>query len=137
MAEFTLQNFNMNYPNEDACVKKLFTQRYSMNKECPLCKKPFKYYKVTSRKCYACQYCGNQIHPLANTIFHKSETPLKSWFYAIFLFSASKNGISAMELQRQLSCTYKTAWRMTKQIRKLFEESGVRLYKKPTTLNET
>lgn len=136
MVKFTIQDFNIKYPNEEACIEEIFTQRFSDLKECPACNNPFKYYKVTDRKCYACQYCGNQIHPLANTIFHKSETPLKNWFYAIFLFSTSKNGVSAMELQRQLGCTYKTAWRMAKQIRMLFKESGFS-FSKTTELDET
>jgi transposase len=41
----------------------------------------------------------------------------------MFLFANSKNGVSAKELQRQLGVTYKTAWRMAKQIRKLFEDN--------------
>src|SRR5690606_2309394 len=45
----------------------------------------------------------------------------------IFLFSKSKNGVSAMELQRQLGVTYKTAWRMAKQIRTLFDIDGDKL----------
>ncbi len=83
----------------------------------------FSYYKVKDRKCYACAYCGHQLHPLAGTIFHKSSTSLKNWFYAIFLFSTSKNGVSAKELERQLGVTYKCAYRIAKQIRKLFDES--------------
>lgn len=59
------------------------------------------------------------IHPLRGTIFHKSSTPLKLWFYAIYLVSQSKNGVSAKELERHLGCTYKCAWRMAKQIRSL------------------
>jgi hypothetical protein len=65
---------------------------------------------------------GRQISPLAGTIFEKSTTPLSLWFYAIFMFSTSKNGVSAKELQRQLGVTYKTAWRMASQIRKLMEQ---------------
>jgi transposase len=65
--------------------------------------------------------CGNQISPLANTIFHKSETPLKKWFYAMYMFSASRNGVSGKELERTLGVTYKTAWRMCMQIRLMMQ----------------
>lgn len=42
----------------------------------------------------------------------------------LFLFSSSKNGVSAKEIQRQIGCTYKTAWRMAFQIRKLMEQGN-------------
>ena len=77
--------------------------------------------------CYACAWCGYQLHPLAGTIFHKSPTNLKDWFFAIFLMSTSKNGVSAKELQRQLGVTYKCAWRMQRQIRKLMRFKGSKL----------
>ncbi len=57
-------------------------------------------------------------------IFDHSPTPLTKWFYALYLFSVSKNGVSAMELQRHLGVTYKTAWRMCNQIRWLMQQSG-------------
>jgi transposase len=44
-----------------------------------------------------------------------------SWFYAIYLFVTTRNGVSAKELQRTLGVTYKTAWRMGQQIRKLMD----------------
>ncbi len=47
-----------------------------------------------------------------------------NWFYAIFLFSCSRNGVSAKELERQLGVTYKTAWRIAKQVRSLMKEDG-------------
>ena len=65
--------------------------------------------------------------PLADTIFHKSSTSLKNWFYAIFLFANAKNGVSAKELQRHTGVTYKCAWRMAKQIRLLFNKSDSKL----------
>jgi len=43
---------------------------------------------------------------------------LQLWFYAIFLFTTSRHGVSGKELQRQLGVTYKTAWRMANRIRK-------------------
>lgn len=121
--KYTIKNFNKQYPDDTACLNEVFKNRYEGETKCPKCSKPFHFHRVTNRKCFACQYCGHQLHPLANTIFHKSETPLKMWFYAIFLFSNSKNGVSAKELERQLGVTYKTAWRMAKQIRSLMNEA--------------
>lgn len=121
---FTIKDFNNRYPDEDACLEEIFSKRYQKFSTCPKCGKPFKYYKVKDRKCYACQSCGHQLHPLADTIFHKSSTPLKSWFYAIYLFSVSKNGVSAKELERQLGVTYKCAWRIAKQVRRLFTDDN-------------
>jgi len=71
--------------------------------------------------------CGNQISPLADTIFHKSKTPLKGWFYAMYLFSVSKNGVSAKELERHLGVTYKTAWRIAKHVRMLMQQGDNQL----------
>lgn len=118
---FTIRDFENRYPNDDACLTEVFNNRYHSN-ECPECHKITHFYRIKDRKCYACQFCGHQLHPLSNTIFHKSETPLKMWFYSIFLFAKSKNGVSAKELERQLGVTYKTAWRIAKQIRLLMSQ---------------
>lgn len=121
MKTITITQFNERYPDDDACLHEIFVNRNKGVVACMKCGSADNaYYKVKGRKCYECKDCGNQLHPLAGTIFHKSATPLKQWFYAIFLFSKSKNGVSAKELQRQLGVTYKTAWRMAKQIRTLF-----------------
>lgn len=129
MEPFTIKQFNDQYPTDDACLDAIFKNRYGALRRCPACTKRTTFYRVKSRKCYACQSCGYQLHPLADTIFHKSETPLKSWFYAIFLFANSKNGVAAKELERQLGVTYKTAWRMAKQIRTLFKSPARKLSK--------
>jgi transposase-like protein len=119
MNKYSISEFHKEFPDEDACLKEMFERRFGNLGACPKCKKQSNFYKIRDRKCYACQFCGYQLHPLADTIFHKSATPLKLWFYAIYLFSTSRNGVSAKELQRQLGVTYKTAWRMASQIRAL------------------
>jgi transposase len=125
--KFTINDFNVKYSDNEACLEEIFNNRFSNLKTCPNCKSKAKFYKVSGRKCYACQNCGHQLHPLAGTIFHKSPTPLKYWFYAIFLFSTSKNGVSAKELERHLGVTYKCAWRMAKQIRMLMTDRTLML----------
>lgn len=122
---FTVRQFNERFPDNDSCLDYLFQQAYGNIPACPNCGvvEP-SYYRVRSRKCYECKDCGNQIHPLANTIFHKSSTSLKDWFYVIYLFSVSKNGVSAKEIERHLGVTYKTAWRIAKHVRTLMLQSG-------------
>ena len=120
--KFTIQDFNKRYPNDDVCLDEIFTELYDDRERCSKCRKPFKYYRVTGRKCYACAWCGHHLFPLVGTIFEGSPTSLKLWFYAIFLFSTSKNGVAAKELQRQLGVTYKTALRIAKKIRMLCDE---------------
>ena len=52
----------------------------------------------------------------------RSRISLHKWFFAIFLFSTSRHGIAAKELQRRLKVAYKTAWRMAHEIRKYMAE---------------
>jgi transposase len=121
---YTVKQFRADFPNDDVCLDTIFKERYGDVDTCPRCGvMDAKFYRVRGRKCYACKDCGYQLHPLAETIFHKSSTPLTDWFYAIYLFSVSKNGVAAKELERHLGVTYKTAHRMARQIRSLMSES--------------
>lgn len=135
--KFTIRDFDTKYPHDDACLDDIFQKRYGSLKICPDCKRKTKFHRVTGRKCYSCQFCGYQLHPLADTIFHKSDTPLKLWFFAIFLFANSKNGVSAMEIKRKIGVTYKTAWRMAKQIRLLFGKRSKTPLKNHVEMDET
>ena len=63
------------------------------------------------------------MYPCAGTIFQDSRTPLRVWFYAIYLFVTTRHGVSGKELERTLGVTYKTAWRMGQQIRKLMAKA--------------
>ncbi|MGH2374504.1 MAG: IS1595 family transposase [bacterium] len=61
---------------------------------------------------------------MAGTIFQDSATSLRLWFYAIYLMSSTRCGISAKQLERELGVTYKTAWRMFNKIRSLMMQDG-------------
>jgi transposase len=124
MKSYTIKDFNKQFPTDDACLELLFKARYPQGVFCKKCGKITKHYKKTGMKFYACEFCGMGVAPTSGTIFHKSDTPLRSWFHAIFLMSSTKTGISAKQLQRELGVTYKTAWRMFNQIRKLMAEDA-------------
>jgi transposase-like protein len=114
----TVQEFFKRFPTDDACLEHLMEVRYGKNLKCPSCDKKGNFYKIKNMPAYSCQWCGNHIHPMAGTPFTDSHTPLQKWFYAMYLFTTSRHGVPAKELQRQLSVTYKTAWRMAHEIRK-------------------
>lgn len=122
MKTYTIKNFQEQFPTDDACLEFLLKARYPQGVTCPKCQKITPHYRIANRKVYSCQFCGTQVSPTANTIFHKSNTPLRSWFHAIFLMASTKTGISAKQLQRELGVTYKTAWRIFKEVRKLMAE---------------
>lgn len=119
--KFTVKQFNDRFPTSDACLEELKTLRFA-DWTCPQCDSP-KLYKVKGRAVYASP-CGFQVHPLSGTIFHKSSTDLRTWFFAMYLVSTTKSGISAKQVERMTGVTYKTAWRMMKEIRTLMNEGG-------------
>jgi transposase-like protein len=112
--------FMREFPDDEACLQWLWRTRCSedgLHAECPKCERPRPFHRVKGRPAWDCDYCGYHLHPTAASIFHKSSTSLHLWFYAMFLVSQTRCGISAKQLERELGVTYKTAWRMLNLIR--------------------
>ena len=122
MKKFTIEEFNNQFPDDSACLEWLRYKLYPQKIYCQNCRKPTKHHRIKNRKVYGCDYCGHHISPTAGTILHGSPTPLRLWFYAIYLMSTTRCGISAKQLQRETGVTYKTAWRMFNQIRSMLRE---------------
>ena len=115
---FTLQQFNQRFPDDSACLDHLMKLRYGETLECPKCHKTGRFSRLASELAYSCQWCGHHIHPMMGTPFAKSHVALVKWFYAIYLFTTTRHGVPAKELQRQLGVSYPTAFRMAHEIRK-------------------
>ncbi len=92
--------------------------RFGDRHDCERCGKSAHFYRVAKRRSYACEYCGGQVYPTAGTPFDRTRTSLRDWFYVMFLFCSTRNGVAAKEVERQIGVTYKTAWRMCHEIRK-------------------
>jgi transposase len=122
MKKYTIHDFNRDFPDDDACLDFMRDMIYPDGIECRTCERVTKHHRLKGRKAYSCDRCGTHVYPLAGTIFEKSRTPLKSWFYAMHLIASTRCGISAKQLERELGVTYKTAWRMFHQIRDLMDE---------------
>lgn len=116
--KYTFAQFKNQYPNDEACLDAILARRYPNLKHCPVCGVESELYRVEGRRAYACKE-GCHIYPCVGTPFEHSSTPLTLWFHAMYLFTATRNGVSAKELQRQLGVTYKCAWRIGHQLRDL------------------
>ncbi len=128
MRKFTLAQFNEMFPDEETCLDLVVNVLYPTGIYCRRCEEITKHHRLTDRKAYSCQECRTQVYPLAGTIFAKSSTPLKSWFYAMYLMASTRTGISAKQLERELGVTYKTALRLFRQIRDLMNEGNNPLF---------
>jgi transposase len=117
--DLSVREFFARFPTEDACLEHVMTVRYGLRHPCDKCLNLSTYHRIRDRPAYSCSHCGAHVYPCAGTIFQDSHTSLQVWFYAIYLFVTTRHGVSGKELQRSLGVTYKTAWRIGQQIRKL------------------
>jgi len=116
---FSIHEFLARFPSDEACLGHMMEVRYGLRHLCAMCGKDSTFHKLEKRRAYSCSHCGNHVYPCAGTVFEDSHTSLQSWFYAVYLFAVTRHGVSGKELQRTLGVTYKCAWRMGQQIRKL------------------
>ena len=116
-----MMEFAREFPNDDACLEWLWQNRFAPDGEnayCPHCGvvRRFRRYEI-GKQAWSCTSCSKRIYPTAGTIFHKSSTSLHLWFYAMWIMTSTRCGVSAKQLERELGVTYKTAWRMFNLIR--------------------
>jgi transposase len=134
---YTIQDFNHQFPDDAACLEHLKEQRFPGGVTyCSKCQQERKHYRINGRPVFSCDHCGTQISPMAGTIFEHSSTSLRLWYYAMYLMASTRCGISAKQIQRETGVTYKTAWRMFKQIRSLLSESDMQLEGEAVEMDE-
>jgi len=122
-SDYSIHEFLADFPDDDACLEHLWRTRHApdgKHAHCPKCDgvKVFKRYATKQqRQSWTCTACGHHLHPTAGTIFDRSSTSLRLWFYAIHLITSTRCGIFAKQLERELGVRYQTAWRMFNRIR--------------------
>jgi len=73
MQKYTIQDFNKQFPNDDACLEWIKNHFYPNGIYCPLCQMITRHHRMTTRRSYSCDRCGHHVHPTAGTIFEKSK----------------------------------------------------------------
>lgn len=138
LGKLSVREFFERFPDDETCLNHLMEVRFGLRHECRICGVEGTFHKLTNRRAFSCAHCGDHLYPTAGTVFQDTRTPLQVWFYAIFLFVTTRHGVSGKELERTLGVTYKTAWRMGDQIRKLMARAdGFKLLKGHVEADET
>jgi transposase len=117
----SVRQFFERFADDDACLLHIMEVRFGLRHPCAKCLNLSTFHRLADRPAFSCAHCGAHVHPCAGTIFQDTRTPLQMWFYAIYLFTTTRHGVSGKELQRTLGVTYKTAWRIGQQIRLLMD----------------
>jgi len=114
----TLREFQSKFATEEACQQYLGACRWPDGFICPRCGNRRAYELVKLRR-WQCSSCRHQVSLTAGTVLHNTKTPLTVWFWAAYLMTTDKRGLSALLLQRQLGLPrYETAWMMLHKFRR-------------------
>jgi transposase-like protein len=105
------------FPTEESCHLYLIEKRWGDKPVCPHCGSSRKVYIMNGGKLLKCADCRKQFTVRIGTIFEDSPLPLQKWFFALFIASAHKKGISSIQLSKDIGVTQKTAWFMLHRIR--------------------
>lgn len=112
------------FHNEEVCIDYLASLRWDDEPVCPYCENKGAYViRVSNRpKRWKCKSCKKQFSVRIGTIFEGSKISLRKWFFAIYLITSNKKGISSHQLARHLKLTQKSAWFLTQRVRHAFKE---------------
>ena len=113
----TLQEFQSQFPDDEACWQSLRRARWPRGFRCPRCNGRASSW-ISSRALEQCSRCRYQCSLTAGTVFHGTRIALRIWFWAIFFLGRHKKGISALQFQRDTGLgSYQTAWTMLHKLR--------------------
>ena len=113
----TFQELLAWFPDDQSCLQFLAKLRWPEGFICPGCQ-GCEFWRTTDRL-WMCRSCSRRTSVTAGTIFHRTRTPLSTWFAAVWLVTSQKNGVSAQGLQRVLGLkSYETAWAWMHKLRR-------------------
>jgi transposase-like protein len=110
-------DWQQKYSTQEKCLNYISTEKWPNGFVCPHCENNHGYY-TANRYHYECSQCHKQTSIISGTLFENTKIPLTKWFWAIYWISSDKGGISAVRLSKLIGCTWRTAYRLLKILRK-------------------
>ena len=123
----SLIRFQDRFNTEQACIEYLTSKRWPTDYKCKECDGTAAYQLRRRNRVFMCRNCNSQESVTSGTVMHRTRLPLMIWFWAAYLLSQDKRGVSAMHIKRELDLHYSTAWTLLHKLRRTLADS-----KKPT-----
>lgn len=152
MSETNILRLAARIPDEAAAYEYLEDLRWHGSPVCPHCGNEDRCYflnpangksratrtgKPTERRLWKCGACRKQFSVLTDTVMHGTKIPIRTWVFVIFEMCASKNGVSAREIERKYGLCPRSAWFLTQRIREAMKDNGLGLFVGTVTADET
>jgi AcrR family transcriptional regulator len=105
--------------DDAACLHWLWTALYApdgVSTVCRHCRVMRRFHRVTKRRAYACDHCGNQVYPTAGTFMQGSGLGIATWFSAAWQLMEGDPNIAPRALADELGVSYKTALRIKRKL---------------------
>ena len=118
--------FQDRFQTEEDCLAYIEKMRWPQGFICPNCSHDFGY-RLSQRRVIQCAVCRKQTSVTAGTIFHKTRTPLRHWFWMIFQMGQDKGGASSVRLAKQLGGFQSTVWNQLQKLRHAMERRDERI----------
>jgi transposase-like protein len=115
------------FRDDEAAREYLEKLRWPAGTVCPHCGVIGHSYKTPTPGRYRCaeKECRKDFTVTVNTPMERSHIALHKWLQAFHLMCSSKKGVSAHQLHRTLSITYRSAWFMAHRIRECMRTGGL------------
>jgi transposase-like protein len=133
----TYFEFQQKFSTTEQVIAYYLSVRYPKGVKCNHCNSEQVYPRSAEPRQFDCEGCKNSFSIFTGTIFQHSSTDLRKWMYTFHIFLNGKKGISGLQLQREIGVTYKTAWRMLKQIRLAMGNQKTPLFEAIVEIDET
>lgn len=135
----TLFDLFSKFPTEQSIVDYIIDNILGGKVVCPKCGKIHKIYKYRNKlKVFHCKNCNSNFSIFKDTIFENTHLDLRKWFFIIYQILIAKKGISACQLQREIGGSYKTSWRILKQVRKAMGNTNtIKVFSSIVEIDET
>jgi transposase-like protein len=152
VSESTILQIAARIPDEAAAYEYLEELRWHGKPVCPHCGSDDRCYfltpkngttrttrtgKATQRRLWKCGACRRQFSVLTDTVMHGTKIPVRTWVFVIFEMCASKNGVSAREIERKYGLCPRSAWFLTQRIREAMKDDGLSMFTGTITADET
>lgn len=122
-AGLSMPEFLAQYGTEAQCRRAVFRSRWPKGYRCPECsRRAHSRFRRGGQIYYQCSDCRHQTTLLSGTLFEATKLPLRTWFLAIHLLTATKTNMAALELKRHLGVCNRTAWRLKHKVMQAMTE---------------